>query len=106
MATTDRPPVFMAFACERVLTETDGVKSYLRVADELSAYQEEDAPELTAVINLTIVFGVRGGSVLGKHTMTMRLFDPDGEKAGPDIPFDYDFKHEYDKLTIEAPVSM
>jgi len=74
------PYVQAAFACEKVLEETDHTFSVIRIVDTywLSKRQPNEAipAEASPAIGLTIFLSLKSGDVQGKHSITFQAFSP------------------------------
>src|SRR5205823_6422681 len=76
------PHLTAAALCEKVLQETDGIVSLIRIFDRLTVNaigagpQPLDLPRPTA--NLTFFVSFKAGSARGKSTVTLRAERPDG----------------------------
>lgn len=84
MANT-KPYVAVACVCEKVLLESDGVASLIRVVDTYHLQMPETAPELPtnvkAVVELTAFVSVKSGDVIGQHEIGLVLRMPDGKST-------------------------
>jgi hypothetical protein len=79
-------PLVSAFLCEKVLTEKDGVQTYVRVVDRFTVPQ---LPELSPRLLVWLAIIVKSGRAKGKYSLSLRMNAPTGEvKAiGEDAPF-------------------
>lgn len=80
------PYVQIAAFCERVLAETDGVLSLVRVVDVITHSEHgplapQEMPEVHYPLNMLIVF--KAGSVRGRHEVTVTPELPSGEALPP-----------------------
>jgi hypothetical protein len=80
-------PLVSAFLCEKVLTEKDGVQSYVRVVDRFTVPRLPDSSEARVLVWLAII--VKSGKAKGKYNLSLRMNTPTGEvKAiGEETPF-------------------
>lgn len=80
------PYVQMALLCERVLHETDGVSSIIRIVDVIN-HQERgpNPPEEMPLVHypLTLVISLRSGRAKGRHEITVTPEQPSGETISP-----------------------
>lgn len=78
-------PVVSAFLCERVLTESDGVQSYIRVIDTLIG---RTAKGERARFQVWLVVILRSTDEPGEYTLRVRLTAPEGQASllGEAIP--------------------
>lgn len=71
-----------AFLCERVLQETDGVKSAIRIVDRVT--RQAPAMEMDPFdYELTLFIRLKSGSARGPMTLSIRLVKPSGESPNP-----------------------
>jgi hypothetical protein len=83
------PYLQAAFLCERVLTERDGVNSYIRVVDRVisappvSADDAADMPPV--VVNLVLAIALKSGEARGSHNVRIALEEPSGLTIGEQI---------------------
>ena len=88
MEQSDGPYVNFAVVCEKVLRESDGVLSLIRIVDHLSvaidAPPEADAPaELVPpvpTVALTFVVGLKSGGYMGSVPVKVRIETPSGSR--------------------------
>jgi hypothetical protein len=92
------PWVYAAFFAEKVLRETDGVTSYIRVIDRITTtIIGQNAPAIMppAMLNLNLVIGLRSDSARGSYEITIRPEPPSGLKASqPSINYPVLFEGE------------
>ncbi len=78
-----RPYLTAALFCEKVLQETDGVLSLIRVLDQVTCTgTTPEMPQIPIPLNLVIAF--KSGFVQGKYVVQVRPNSPSG-KAFPTI---------------------
>jgi hypothetical protein len=69
-------PAVSAFLCERVLTEKDGVQTYVRVVDIFSA---KITPGARARLQAWLIIILRSADAKGDYTVTVRMNSPIGK---------------------------
>jgi hypothetical protein len=75
------PYLQAAFFCERLLQETDGVLSAIRMVDHVTAQltgQESAAPTPSVPVNLTFLVSFKTGRARGNRNLTIVTAPPDG----------------------------
>jgi hypothetical protein len=81
------PLVAVASVCEKVLQETDGVFSVIRLVDTLTLKQQQLAPPpdlptdakpvaAVQILNLNLFVSLRAGGVIGTHRLGFEMRDP------------------------------
>lgn len=107
------PFVGAALICEKVLKETDGVASFIRVVDRINVQGPTDELPPNMVIPLALVLNLKVGDARGKHKVTFRpetpsgqtlpevslqvLFEGDGDR-GVNVNLNYGLKVEHEGL--------
>lgn len=81
---TDQPEVFRAYLqiatfCEKVLRETDGVLSIIRMFDRFNVVGDSAEMPVT-VLQFTVVVGFKSGFMRGKQTLRLRPVSPTGKE--------------------------
>jgi hypothetical protein len=71
--TSDGPFVSLAFLCERVLEEKDGVLSFIRMIDTLTHVAPPGQTPLQIPVDATLVVGFRSGASIGERDVRMRI---------------------------------
>src|SRR4051794_17210696 len=86
-----RPYVGAAFVCDRVLRETDGVQSAIRIVDKFTVTTKSDLPSDTEHgLQMTAFVNLKSGDVRGAHALRLRLCYPSGKtKDLPTLTEDY-----------------
>lgn len=87
MSEQAKPLVAAAFLCERIMTEKDGVHTYVRVVDTVGA-RRHDA-DTRVLFRLWLAVSLKSGDAYGgKYTVAMRIKGPDEKvtKLGEEIP--------------------
>ncbi|MCD6599648.1 MAG: hypothetical protein J7L19_03655 [Dehalococcoidia bacterium] len=82
----DGPYLEAAFLCEKVLQETNGVKSAIRIIDRLthSPYVTDTSHDMEAfTYNLTLLLKLKSGWARGNFTLEIKLSKPSGELSTP-----------------------
>ncbi|MEO7270387.1 MAG: hypothetical protein ABIX28_05585 [Vicinamibacterales bacterium] len=78
-----KPFVQTACVCEKVLVESDGVPSLIRIVDTYTVeLPMELPPGYKTATDLTVFVSLKSGDVVGEHEIGLRLNGPDG-KARP-----------------------
>src|SRR5579872_2312021 len=77
------PHISVAFMCEKILVERDGVMSFIRVVDRFTVPIFEHLPPGVQlpkpVIQATLAVGMKAGSIgTGKFKITVKQQKPDG----------------------------
>lgn len=83
MSTSQGPWVSVATICERVLNESDGVLSLIRVVDRITqtATGTEPPREMPPVdLNAWVVVSLKSDGARGRHTIKLRPEKPSGEQ--------------------------
>lgn len=80
------PYIQIAAFCERVLRETDGVVSLIRIVDRITHTEHgsmapRDMPEVR--YPLTLVLTLKAGAARGRHDVTITPQLPSGETLSP-----------------------
>jgi len=80
-------PLVSAFLCERVLTEKDGVQSYVRVVDSFIA-QLAPTARSRGLFPVFLAIILKSGEAKGKYSLTVRMNAPSGKviSLGDEIP--------------------
>ena len=112
------PYLNAALICERILRETDGVASAIRIIDRFTTNVQAVGMELPALpghrkVAFTLLLYFRSGSARGNETLTLEVERPDGmirpfltqsiyfdggEERGPIIGINVDFDYDQDGL--------
>ena len=69
------PHLQAAFFCERLLQETDGVLSAIRIVDHITADTVSPSPP-QARVNLTLVLSFKTGEARGPRELTIAMVSP------------------------------
>lgn len=80
------PYVQVAAFCERVLRESDGVISLIRIVDVIThAEQRPDAPDEMPEFHypLTLVITMKSGTARGRHELSIIPEEPSGVRLAP-----------------------
>jgi hypothetical protein len=89
------PYVAAAFVCERVLTERDGVPSFIRVAERFNIAQlpphitlPEGMPQPQKIVQFSLVIIIKSGDLGGgKFNLSLSMTKPNGETSpSQDVP--------------------
>jgi hypothetical protein len=84
---TNGPHVIAAAVCDKVLQETDGVLSLIRVVDRMviQVAGNQAPPELPEGGGVSITFAVllRSGDARGRHPVAIGVEAPDGRSLPP-----------------------
>ena len=90
--TTDGPFLAAAVLCEKVLTETDGVLSIIRIVDRMMVRAIGPAEQIPdnlppGVVDLTAVISFKSGAARGRAKVSLGLEKPSGSSTKlADIP--------------------
>jgi hypothetical protein len=120
VAVSDRggPYLNAALICERVLRETDGVASAIRIVDRFTSNVQAVGMELPPLpgqrkVAFTLLLCFRSGKARGNETLTLEVERPDGmirpflsrsiyfdgdEEHGPMVSINVDFDYDQDGL--------
>jgi hypothetical protein len=80
-------PLVSAFLCEKILTEKDGVQTYVRVVDHFTVPRLLEPNQAGLLVWLAII--VKSGRAKGKYNLSLRMNAPTGEvqAIGEETPF-------------------
>lgn len=102
------PYLQAAFFCERLLQESDGVLSVIRIVDTIDFQRSEQATE-PPLVNLTLFIAFKAGEARGSHELTVVKENASGH------PVDVEERHtqtlvfygtEDRGVTVIMPVAM
>ena len=81
MATKKLPYVTAALLCEKVLQESDGTVSAIRIIDRVQ-YRIEQAlpPGVKPMLSVQGLICIKSGPVIGQHTLKVVSERPDGQR--------------------------
>lgn len=80
------PFVQAGFLCDRVMTEQDGVNSYVRVVDRFQkVILQPNAPAEPHRAAFTIVILIRAGDAVGPFDVEVQMQQPSGQRSEPQI---------------------
>ena len=97
MSVQGGPYLSMAFFCEKLLREADGVLSAIRIVDRFSVQgTTEDMPASTIAFTIVIVF--KSGEFRGRAEIELKCTSPSG-KPLPSTKFPVVFEGEGDRGT-------
>lgn len=101
------PFVKAAFLCDRILQENDGVASYIRVVDQITAQSQAfevgerppgvppptvpDKMPASTIVNTNLVVMFSAGGALGRHVLELRMRAPNGLYSALGTPQDIHF---------------
>jgi hypothetical protein len=91
------PYLSMAYFCEKVLREADGVISTIRIVDRFTVQGTADEMPAT-IIAFTIVIVFKSGDFRGRSEIELRPESPSGKQL-PAIKFPVNFEGEGDRGT-------
>lgn len=81
MATKKLPYITAALLCERVLQETDGTVSAVRIVDRVQYRLEPQLPpHVKPMISVQALVSIKSGPVTGQHTLKIISERPSGER--------------------------
>jgi len=86
MGFEEGPYLSAALFCEKVLVETNGVKSAIRIVDRVTrTVSAANPPEAMAAFDYEVILLIRlkSGRVRGTHTVRIHPFKPSGEAMPP-----------------------
>ena len=89
------PYLSVATFCEKVMQETDGVLSMIRMIDRI--YFESNEPEAAVdkiVVPVVLLVGFRAGEYRGSGHVEVRVTTPSGKVGVTPIEFDCEFRDE------------
>lgn len=103
------PYVQAALLCEKVLEEKDGILSLIRVVDRFThsvrgAAVPEQMPPVP--VNLTLLVALKSGEARGRNTMRLRMRDPSGLVAGPEMSVPVFFEGENRGINVRIALAM
>ncbi|MGH9789442.1 MAG: DUF6941 family protein [Candidatus Acidiferrales bacterium] len=83
-----KPYLVSALFCERVLQETDGVLSVVRIVDKATVEIPQDAPkEKKPVVQITALISFKSGDAKGKFSVQVVPRSPTGKSMSAPAPF-------------------
>jgi len=79
------PYLVAAVLCERVIQENDGVLTFIRIIDKITATAAGPSPVVPdrmppVPVNLTLAIVLRPGEARGRHRVTVRPEAPSGQR--------------------------
>lgn len=81
MSNGDGPHLQAAFACERLLSEQDGVVSAIRIIDRVTFLTDAEGNLVRPQHPVTFLITFKAGSARGSFTVEVRREKPSGEHA-------------------------
>jgi hypothetical protein len=104
------PYLQAAFFCERLLEESDGVLSAIRIVDTVTIQDEERLSEAQApLINLTLFIAFKAGEARGSFDLTVVMEEPTDNPAHAQEQYSQtlDFYGTEDRgVTVIMPATM
>jgi hypothetical protein len=81
MSVAGGPYVALAVLCQRVDLQPDGTANLIGIVDGLAIDDPADPNTPPLIINVRAVIALRGASVRGPHTITLRGWFPSGAEG-------------------------
>lgn len=78
-------PFINALLCEKILEEKDGIKSAVRILDQIDRGAFGEAPPLNMEpfeFPLGLLIRLKAGAARGMYQINVKILKPNGEKAG------------------------
>lgn len=99
------PYLACATVCEKILQERDGVLSLVRVVDRFTITGPSPSmPEITMAI--TMLVKLVSGGARGKHAVTLRIEDPAGQQAQPEVRVNVLFEGEDRSVQVNVQLAL
>jgi hypothetical protein len=87
------PYLSIALLCEKVLEEKDGVRSFIRVVDRITASATGPEPPTELIpfnVQLIGAFVLKAGEARGRYALKLRPHDPSGHAMGEaEVPINF-----------------
>jgi hypothetical protein len=88
MSPTRKPLIVAACLCEKVLRESDGVLSLIRIVDQFTVSVPPEMPKhVSPAIVLNLVVALKANGIRGPQEIMMRLHGPTKETEPRKLPF-------------------
>ena len=81
MSVAGGPYVALAVLCQRIDLQADGTANLVGIVDGLAIDDPSDPNTPPLIINVRAVIALRGGTVRGPHTITLRGWFPSGSEG-------------------------
>jgi hypothetical protein len=104
-----RPKPFLtaALICERVLHETDGVLTVVRIVDFFRATPTGiGTPPVSPIVQFTILVALRSGDAEGPYVVLLKMRTPSGETKPLGEPVPINLKGGNHAVTLILPINL
>lgn len=105
MSVAGGPYVALAVLCQRIDLQPDGTANLIGIVDGLAIDDPSDPDTPALVINVRALVALRGGSVRGPRTITLRGWFPSGAE-GLSADTRVVFSDERPAVTLNLPLEL